>query len=289
MTDRTVSRRALLGSAGAGVFALYAAGCGTSSKLPPAAGGVDAAVHVPAGTADPGARPGPQGDRRPPRRQGAQRLGFEGNSYDPAIGWGATGWDSICNLLFAPLYSYGASTARRSRTRPPRCRTSAQTALVYTIPLRQDVLLPPRPQGRRGRLQVRLGARARPQARELGGELHLLDQGRERALRQEGQVAHRRQGRRRLHARGDARRARRDVPLRAHAAVLRAGAARGRREVRQELLDARRRQRPVQRSRSTTRRASACSSSASRATSGRACRTSTRSSTAGASTRPSCC
>jgi peptide/nickel transport system substrate-binding protein len=139
MTDRTVSRRALLGSAGAGVLTLYAAGCGgSSSKLPPAAGGVHAAVRVPAGTADPTLVPGP---RATGGRRGGKVLNAwdsEGNSYDPAIGWGATGWDSICNLLFAPLYSYAVDGTPLPNAAADMPDVSADR-LVYTIPLRQGV------------------------------------------------------------------------------------------------------------------------------------------------------
>ena len=62
MTDRTVSRRTLLAGAGAGVFGLYAAGCGGSSaQIPTLAGGpVGATVHLPPGTADPALVPGPK-------------------------------------------------------------------------------------------------------------------------------------------------------------------------------------------------------------------------------------
>ena len=139
MTDRTVSRRALLGSAGAGAVALFAGGCGTSSKLPPAAGGgVGSAVRVPAGIADPALVPGPKatGGRRGGKVINAWEL--EGNSYDPAVGWGSTGWDSLCNLLFAPLYSYALDGTPQPNAAAAMPDVSAD-GLVYTIPLRQGV------------------------------------------------------------------------------------------------------------------------------------------------------
>jgi peptide/nickel transport system substrate-binding protein len=142
MTDRPVSRRALLGSAGAGVLTLYAAGCGgTSAKLPPAGGGAGtlaANAHVPPGTADPSLVPGP-------RATGGRRGGkvtnvwdIEGNGYDPIIAYTSTGWDAICNLLYAPLYSYSLDNRPLPNAAEALPEISAD-GLVYTIPLRPGV------------------------------------------------------------------------------------------------------------------------------------------------------
>jgi peptide/nickel transport system substrate-binding protein len=142
MTDRPVSRRAVLGSLGAGAFALYAAGCGgTSARLPPAGGGAGAIVanaDVPPGTADPRLVPGPQatGGRRGGKVINA--WDSEGNGYDPIIAYTSTGWDAICNLLYAPLYSYAADGTPAPNAAEAMPDVSAD-GLVYTIPLRPGV------------------------------------------------------------------------------------------------------------------------------------------------------
>jgi ABC-type transport system substrate-binding protein len=142
VTDRTVSRRALLGSAGAGALTLYAAGCGGSSaKLPPAGGGAGSIVanaHVPPGSADAALVPGPKATGG--RRGGMVVNGWEieGNGFDPIIAYTSTGWDAICNLLYAPLYSYaldGTPQPNAAEALPDVSRDG----LVYTIPLRPGV------------------------------------------------------------------------------------------------------------------------------------------------------
>ena len=142
MTDRTVSRRALLGSVGAGALTLYAAGCGGSSaKLPPAGGGAGAIVanaHARPGTADPALVPGPTATGG--RRGGKVVNGWEieGNGFDPIIAYTSTGWDAICNLLYAPLYSYALDGTPQPNAAEALPDVSAD-GLVYTIPLRPGV------------------------------------------------------------------------------------------------------------------------------------------------------
>jgi peptide/nickel transport system substrate-binding protein len=126
----------------AGALTLYAAGCGgTASKLPPAGGGAGtlaANAHVPPGTADAALVPGPRatGGRRGGKIVNAWES--EGNGYDPIIAYTSTGWDAICNLLYAPLYSYaldGAPLANAAEALPD----VSSDGLVYTIPLRPGV------------------------------------------------------------------------------------------------------------------------------------------------------
>jgi peptide/nickel transport system substrate-binding protein len=156
------SRRAFLGVGAA--FALTLAGCGgSSSKLPPT--GTSAAVEPPppgssgaAGTstpapatqapatsggttttaAAPGTVPGPPATGGTPG--GKITVGYlnEGNSWDPAIGYSETGWDSICNLTFSPLYSYDPNQVPLPNAAADLPAVSAD-GLVYTIPLRPGV------------------------------------------------------------------------------------------------------------------------------------------------------
>ncbi len=62
----------------------------------------------------------------------------EGNSNDPAIGYTGTSWDSICNLTFAPLYTYSEANDPQPQCASDLPRISSN-GLTYTIPLREGV------------------------------------------------------------------------------------------------------------------------------------------------------
>ena len=134
------------------------------------------------------ARARPQGDRRPPGRQGRQRLGDRGQRLRPdhrlhEHGLGRDLQPALRAALLLRARRHAAAERRRGAARRERRRPRLHD------PAAPRRLLPPRPQGHGRRLQVLVGAAARPQARELGVELHLLRQGREQALRPQGQVA----------------------------------------------------------------------------------------------------
>ena len=63
----------------------------------------------------------------------------EGNSNDPAIGYTGTSWDSICNLTYAPLYTYSEDNDPQPQCASDLPQVSAD-GLTYTIPLRTDVV-----------------------------------------------------------------------------------------------------------------------------------------------------
>jgi peptide/nickel transport system substrate-binding protein len=122
VTDHPISRRALMLGAGAGALGLSLAG-----SLP----GAFAAPSL-------GAVPGPPatGGKAGGRVVNAWKV--EGNSYDPIIGYTGTAWEAICNLLFAPLYSYGANGSPQPNA-AAAMPTITQGGTVYRIPLRKDV------------------------------------------------------------------------------------------------------------------------------------------------------
>jgi peptide/nickel transport system substrate-binding protein len=123
VADHPLTRRALIAGAGTGAIALYLAG-----ELPSAG----AATGL-------GAVPGPPatGGKRGGRVVNAWKV--EGNSYDPIIGYTGTGWEAICNLLFSPLYSYGADGSPKPNA-AAAMPTITQGGTVYRIPLRTNVL-----------------------------------------------------------------------------------------------------------------------------------------------------
>ncbi len=123
VADHPLTRRALIAGAGTGALALYLAG-----ELPTAA----AATNL-------GAVPGPPatGGTRGGRVVNAWKV--EGNSYDPIIGYTGTGWEAICNLLFSPLYSYGADGSPKPNA-AAAMPTITKGGTVYRIPLRTNVL-----------------------------------------------------------------------------------------------------------------------------------------------------
>ena len=286
---RPLNRRELLAGAGTGILAIYLVGCGgSSSKLPTTASGTaPATTGGGATTAADGAGigvPGPPAAGGTPGGKLVVVFQAEGNSNDPAIGYTGTSWDSICNLTFAPLYTYSENNDPQPHCAADLPEISADGLDVHhPAARRRDVPQRP-PRGGRG-LRLRLGSRARPGQRELGGELHLHDPGRQGALRGRRDDRHRHQGDRSEDDPGHAGAAGRHLPVRADAAVHGAGAEGGRRGVRQGLPGARRRQRPVQADHVRPGRPDDGVRPAHRATTGRACPTSTRSSTAGASTR----
>jgi peptide/nickel transport system substrate-binding protein len=121
--DAPITRRALIAGAGAGALALSLGGA-----LP------DAFAAAP-GIGVPG--PPATGGTRGGRVINAWKV--EGNSYDPIIGYTGTAWEAICNLLFAPLYSYGADGSPRPNA-AAAMPTITKGGTVYRIPLRTDVL-----------------------------------------------------------------------------------------------------------------------------------------------------
>ncbi len=149
MTDprrpRPITRRELLGGAGTGILAIYLVGCGgSSSSLPPttSGGGTTAAPSTTGSTTatdGPGVgMPGPPATGGTPGGKIVVAFAAEGNSNDPAVGYSGTSWDSICNVTFAPLYTYGEDGSPQ-----PHCAADLPTisadGLVYTIPLREGV------------------------------------------------------------------------------------------------------------------------------------------------------
>jgi peptide/nickel transport system substrate-binding protein len=178
VTDRQLpphSRRAFL--AGGASLALLLAGCGGSSSqlppsdtsaeppppdpttgasAPPATSEAATTATAPATTAADattgmqtapgttaaeaaGTVPGPVATGGTPG--GRIVIGYlnEGNSWDPAIGYTETSWDAICNLTFAPLYSYDEQQAPQPNAAAELPQVSAD-GLVYTIPLREGVM-----------------------------------------------------------------------------------------------------------------------------------------------------
>jgi peptide/nickel transport system substrate-binding protein len=135
-----LTRRTLLGAAGMGAAGLYLAACGgSSSKLPPTTtaagtGGTSTAAVglVPSDVPGPNAQGGRRGGRV------VNVFDEEGNGYDPAIAYTSTGWEAICNLLYAPLYAYGEDFAPHPNAAATMPRVSAD-GTVYTIPLRPGV------------------------------------------------------------------------------------------------------------------------------------------------------
>ena len=246
------------------------------------------AVDVEGRRASLGRRAGPAGHRRRPRRAGHQRLRRRGQRLRPGhrLHEHGVGGD-LRRPLLAPLlvrHRQLAAAERRSRDAEGVGR---RPGLHHPASQGRDV--PQRPPGGRRRLQVRVGAGARSQDPELGGQLHLHDQGRQGALPTPGAGADRRRGGRRQHASGDARPARHHVRLRPHPAVHGARAQGGGRPARRRASPTRRSGTARSRSGRTTRRASATCSRGSTTTTGRGSRTSTRSSSGGASTRACSC
>ncbi len=140
---RPLNRRELLAGAGTGILAIYLVGCGgSSSKLPTTASGTaPATTGGGATTAVDGAGlgvPGPPAAGGTPGGKLVVVFQVEGNSNDPAIGYTGTSWDSICNLTYAPLYTYSESNDPQPHCAADLPEISAD-GLTYTIPLRDGV------------------------------------------------------------------------------------------------------------------------------------------------------
>jgi peptide/nickel transport system substrate-binding protein len=140
---RPLNRRDLLAGAGTGILAIYLVGCGgSSSKLPTTSGGTAPATTGGGATTGgdaPGIGvPGPPAEGGTPGGKLVVVFQAEGNSNDPAIGYTGTSWDSICNLTFAPLYTYSENNDPQPQCAADLPRISADQ-LTYTIPLREGV------------------------------------------------------------------------------------------------------------------------------------------------------
>jgi peptide/nickel transport system substrate-binding protein len=140
---RPLNRRDLLAGAGTGILAIYLVGCGgSSSKLPVTTGGTAPATTgggaTTAGDATGVGVPGPPAEGGTPGGKLVAVWQAEGNSNDPAIGYTGTSWDSICNLTYAPLYTYSENNDPQ-----PQCAADlphiSSNGLTYTIPLRDGV------------------------------------------------------------------------------------------------------------------------------------------------------
>ncbi len=136
-----LNRRELLAGAGTGILAIYLVGCrGSSSKLPTTSGTAPATTGG-ATTAAEGVGlgvPGPPAAGGTPGGKLVVVFQAEGNSNDPAIGYSGTSWDSICNLTFAPLYTYSENNDPQPQCAADLPAISADN-LTYTIPLRDGV------------------------------------------------------------------------------------------------------------------------------------------------------
>lgn len=132
---RLLNRRAFVGGSLVGLAGLALAGCGGGDKAAPSASGAGAGEAAGPGLWPPG----------PPSAGGTGGgrivVGYlnEGNSNDPAIGYTETSWDSICNLTFSPLYTYGADGATPEPNAAAAMPEVSEDGLVYTIPLRAGV------------------------------------------------------------------------------------------------------------------------------------------------------
>jgi ABC-type transport system substrate-binding protein len=139
---RPLNRRELLAGAGTGILAIYLVGCGgSSSKLRTTTGGTGPTVTGGSSTADASVGIGVPGPPAEGGKTGGRLIVVwqaEGNSNDPAIGYTGTGWDSICNLTYAPLYTYSENNDPQ-----PQCASDlpriSRDGLTYTIPLREGV------------------------------------------------------------------------------------------------------------------------------------------------------
>jgi peptide/nickel transport system substrate-binding protein len=139
---RPLNRRDLLAGAGTGILAIYLVGCGgSSSKLPVTTGGTAPATTGAGATTDASTGvgvPGPPAEGGTPGGKLVAVWQAEGNSNDPAIGYTGTSWDSICNLTYAPLYTYSENNNPQ-----PQCALDlpsiSRDGLTYTIPLRDGV------------------------------------------------------------------------------------------------------------------------------------------------------
>ena len=138
-----LTRRTFIGGAGLSALGLYLAACGgSSSKLPPVS--TAAAPTTPGATTSGG---GPVAADIPGLRSAGGKPGgrlvnvfdVEGNSYDPAIGYSSTGWDAICNLLFASLYTYDADGSTPIANAAADMPEVNADRTVYTIRLREGV------------------------------------------------------------------------------------------------------------------------------------------------------
>ena len=247
---RPLNRRDLLAGAGTGILAIYLVGCGgSSSKLPDhGAGTAPATTGAGATTAADGVGvgvPGPPATGGTPGGKLVVVSRRRATPNDPAIGYTGTSWDSICNLTFAPLYTYSENNDPQPQCAADLPRISADS-LTYTIPLRDGVTF------HNGRPVVAedyayAWDRVLDPANEswAASYIYTIEGAQERYEDGAKTVTGIKVIDPKTHP-GHARAARRHLPLRADAAVHGAGAEGGGREVRQGLPGARRRQRPVQ-------------------------------------------
>ncbi|MDX6377181.1 MAG: hypothetical protein QOE98_1484, partial [Gaiellaceae bacterium] len=138
---RPLNRRELLAGAGTGILAIYLVGCGgSSSKLPTTTGTGPATTGgaTTGGDAVGIGVPGPPAEGGTPGGKLVVVFQAEGNSNDPAIGYTGTSWDSICNLTYAPLYTYSENNDPQPQCAVDLPQISAD-GLIYTIPLREGV------------------------------------------------------------------------------------------------------------------------------------------------------
>jgi peptide/nickel transport system substrate-binding protein len=138
-----VTRRAFLGAAGLGLAGIYLAGCKSDSAVPgttTTSGATTGASTGGQGAASTGPVPGPSSGGGTPG--GKIVVGFlnEGNSWDPAIGYTETSWDSICNLTFAALLTYGADGTTPAANAAAELPEVSSDGRVHTIRLRDGVM-----------------------------------------------------------------------------------------------------------------------------------------------------
>ncbi len=151
MTQGRVTRQTFLGGAAGTAAALYLAACGgSSSKLPPSSSTSSAtgpstattggeATSASTAASVPSAVPGPPAEGGTRGGRVVDVFDEEGTSgYDPALTYGSTGWDGICNLLFAPLYAYSAAGTPQANAAADMPSVN-EAGTVYTIRLRPGV------------------------------------------------------------------------------------------------------------------------------------------------------
>ena len=135
LLEGRVTRRTFVAAAGLGLAAVALPGCTSDGGSSEATTVTTAVGETPAALK---ALPGPPAGNGVPG--GRVVVGFlnEGNSWDPALGYTETSWDSICNLTFSPLYSYSEDERPlpNAAAAPPEVSADGR---VYTITLRDGV------------------------------------------------------------------------------------------------------------------------------------------------------
>ncbi len=135
LANERLTRRSFVTAAGLGIVTLSLTGCDSKSSSDGTTTTVTDVGPTPAALK---ALPGPPAGNGV--SGGRVVVGFlnEGNSWDPALGYTETSWDSICNLTFSPLYSYSVDEEPLPNAASAMPEVSAD-GLVYTIPLREGV------------------------------------------------------------------------------------------------------------------------------------------------------